>query len=382
MGLPITISFEDLTDNPSTNMSGDTVALATILTVKNNETFSQNDYLLVGKYGGAQTEVVQITSSLTNGTRIDVTAMVFPHVSDTPVTKLFFNEIRLERSITGIGGAYTLLATLIPTVNQFNTVYVDTTATSFYSYRYNYLNSTTGSEGSYSAELPFSGYSFDSLDSIQRRVLDLYVDKTGEFISPASIADWTNELLGILNRSVTDSESGPFLDYFTYIPGGEEYHDISSYGVEVISFIEYSTDGGMTYSTGSYVGPMDGRGGSRNSSSIWSYILRGDRLFIYDAFPPSYVVRVWFFAQQPILVVQSDRLPSVYRSYTEAFVNYGLMRSHERSRRFQEAAAYYSKNFTKTFDVMVPKIRARLNQGNETMSTPWADSIGSQNGWW
>jgi hypothetical protein len=375
MGYQVNLAHPDITDSPSSNIDGDLVAGATAMSVKNNTVFSLGDFLLIGKYGGAQTEVTQITGSITPGEAITVSALLYSHVSDTTVTKIPFNEVVLTRSLTGIGGTYTTLTTFYPQVSQFSSQYIDTTGVSPYSYQYYFLNSTTGGVSGLSAELPYGGYFFDALDTLQKRVLDLYVDKQGEFISPDSIRDWFNELLGILNRAVTDSESAPFINFFTITPGGAASTDISSYNAEVISFIEYSTDGGNTYPVGNTIGPMDSRVGSQNSATVYSWMLRADSLFIYNAFPSNYVVRVWYFSQQPLLQVQSDRLPTLYRSWTEVFVNYGLMRSYERARRFQESALYYKSKYETERDVMVPKIRSRINQGNQTMGTDWLDSF-------
>ncbi len=367
--------------NPLTFISGGYTS-GTTLNVQNTADFLANDYLLIEVYGTPTAEICQV-GTITGASSITLTGTLqFGHPPDAFVTKIDYNQYQVYISTTGIGGTYTQITPnrSISVAQQFST-FTDPTALSTYSYKTRWINTTTGAQSLFTTELPASGFPFYSLGSLQQRVLDLYVDSQGSFITIDSINNWSNELLARANREVTESESTLFVDFTTFTPGTSEYTDITSYGVESIALIEYSSDGGLTYRPDT-INPTDPRIKSSNTSSYYSYKIINQKLFVYaygnsnvPAFPSNYMVRMWYFTQQPQLTLQSDLLPIVYRSFSDVWVDYCMTRANEQSRRLSESATYFDKRFLDGFKSMTESIKSRINQGNKTMATSWIDSF-------
>lgn len=368
----LTINHIDLENLPQSFVSLAAVPGDQVLYVKNSAGFGYQDYIVTGVYGDPQSEIVSVSANPSSNTQIPVTTVSFPRPADTQVNKIPFNSIKIYRSATGTGGTYLLLTQIPIAVNQPFSTFIDYEAVSPYSYRYTFYNSNLNIETEFSSEMPYDGFPFWSLNSIQRRVLKIYVDNLGEFISPDSITDWCNELTARLNREVTDSESALFANFFTFTPGGAEYTDISAYGVEAIHRIDYSTDGVNFLST---INPMDFRVPSQNPTSFYTWVMEGNNLFIGQQFPSNYVVRVWYFGQQPMLQQDSDTIPAVYRSFSDVYVDYCLMRASEQSRRLSESATYYDRKFIDGMRSCVESVRSRINQGNKSMATTWLNDF-------
>lgn len=392
MAATLIIGHPDITSFPQTFVASPIIKGDTTAVVQNATDFSQQDLVLIGQYGNPLAALYPISTPLPSSLSIPIGSSQFGYPLDTPVTKIPFNTVKIYRSTTGTGGSYSLLVSVAIQVDQIATTYTDFSAVSPYSYKYTYYNSTLNVESDFSSEMPYGGFPFYSLNSIQRRTLTLYVDQTGEFINLQSIADWTNELLSKFNRAVTDSESTPFATFATFTPGNNESVDLSQYNVESIFLLEYSSDNGMTWN--GTINPMDSRIKANNPIGEYSYKMEGDKLFIYTSnvsggsqsvtFPVNYMVRMWYFTQQTPLSLESDTLPALYRSFTEIFVDYCMMRANEQSRRFAESAVYYAKRVmgssgdgtvSGSFKGAVDTIRGRINQGNKSMALTWASSF-------
>lgn len=363
------------------------------IVVDNGTLFNTGDYIVVERYGSSQCEIGQVAS--TGATSITLVGdLFFPHSVDSPITLINYNQYQVWRSITGVGGTYLQLGAnqgfqlSQPLFSQIT----DPAGIASYSYKVRYANTTASFYSQFGPEMPAGGYPFSSLGSIQDRVLTLFVDTNGEFINRNSITDWTNELIGRLNRDVTDSESNLFANFLTFTPDGSEYTDMSPYDIESYLLLEYSSDGGQTFP--SVISPMDSRIKAASPYSNYSYKLEGDKLFIYSqqypsngtnyGFPVNDIVRVWYFTQQPQLTSQSDLLPNVYRSYSDVFVDYCMMRASEQSRRLSETGSWYYKKLftgsnlnTGSYQSIVDSVKLRIGQGNKSMALTWNAGISS-----
>lgn len=379
----LTIAHPDITTLPQTFVSNAAIPGDTTLYVQNASDFGVLQYVVVAPYGNPTAQILAINGANPSLNQIQVTPQ-FGYAVDTSVTQIPFNTIRVYRSLTGLGGTYTLLTQIAIQVDQDFTSYTDFGAVSPYSYRYTFYNAQLNVESDYSSEVPYNGFPFYSLNSIQQRVLGLYVDQNAEFIALSSIANWTNELLGKFNREVTDSESAPFATFTTFTPGTSESTDLSSYNIESIFLVEYSTNGGLGWNADT-INPMDSRIKANNPTSAYSYKFFGNEFFVYStstaagsqvySFPSTYLVRIWYFTQQPQLSLESDTLPTLYRSFTDIFVDYCMMRANEQSRRIQESAVYYERKWMPNFEVAAESIRGRINQGNKSMALTWISEI-------
>ena len=369
------ISHPNISQLPQTLINLPSLAGDSVLYVQNSTVFPQGNYVCAGQYGDPQAETLLVSGAAPSVSQITVGNVGFPHPLDTPVTLMPFTVVKAYVSTTGLGGTYTFLSSVPIQVSQSYTTFTDYASNPVYSYRFTFYNPNLNVETDYSAEIPYSGFPLYSLQSIVKRVLGLYVDNLGEFISPASITDWCNELLARVNREVTDSESALFANFITFTPGSAEYTDMSSYNMEVIHLIEYSTDGGANYYD--TINPTDSRIRSLNPTSTYTWFMEGDKLFITGPSAPNsnFVVRVWYYAQQTPLLQQSDTLPTIYRSYSDVWVDYCMVRASEQSRRLSESATYYDRKFIDGFTTIVENVRGRINQGNKSISTTWIQGI-------
>jgi hypothetical protein len=382
MLVQVCVKHPDLINLPYTSTSAD-YSTGTTLTVANGTIFSANDYILIDKYGSPVAEMAQVASSSSTSITL-ISNLQFPHQNGSSVTKMTYNQFQIARSNTGIGGTYNVIYTGGFAVSQADeSTYNDINGNSAYSYQVYYYNSTAGYLSASGGEALASNLPLYTLGSIQDRTLSIYVDRNSEFISKQSIADWCNEFMARINRSVTDSETTLFAN-FAILNFIGEYIDLTNQNIETIFLVEYSTDGGITYTDS--ILPMDSRIKAGNPLSIYTYKYMGEKLFIYSGtgnsttsnFPTNYPVRVWFYTQQPLLINSADTLPAVYRSYSDVFVDYCLMRANEQSRRLSESAAYYySKLFKGTqqnpasVTDMINSVRSRIDQGNKAMSLTW-----------
>ena len=280
MPATIPIGHPILTQVPQTYLSVASNPGDANLSVQNSTDFSISQYILIGTYGNPLSQILLISGNNPSITQIQASPN-FGYPVDTPVTYIPFNEIRVYRSVTGLGGTYSLISQIPMQVDQQQTTFTDLTAISPYSYKFTYYNSNLNLESDFSSEIPYAGFPQYSLQSIQDRVLSLFVDSNAEFIQLSDISSWTNELCSHLNREVTDSDNQAFANYVTFIPGSNEYTDITTYGFEAIMLVEYTYDG-QNYIA---INPMDSRFSQiLNSTSTYSWRLINQNLFIYGNF--------------------------------------------------------------------------------------------------
>lgn len=377
----LTIGHPDISSLPQTFITVPAVSGDTELFVQNSTDFSVGNYVVLNKYSSPNSQIILLVNANPTLTSMSPGALDFSYAVDSPVVFIPFNSINIYRSITGTGGTYSFLVRIPIQVDQDFSTYTDMTAVSPYSYRYTFFNSNLNIESDFSSEYPFSGFPFYSLNSLQRRTLTLFVDKLGEYITQESISDWVNEFVGKLNRGVTDSETGPFVDFVKFVPGSSEYTDISSYKIESVFFAEYSADGVSNWMP---ISPTDSRINSTSPITQYSWDLIGNKFFVKPVnpqFPTTYTVRLWFYTQQSLLINESDVLPILYRSYTDVVLDYCMMRANEQSRRLSESADYYRKKTfgndgkSGNYGMIVEDIRSMIAQGNMSMATTWVNSF-------
>lgn len=124
--------------------SGSNVALS----VDDNNGFVQYDFVVVGNFLSAKTEIAKINASVTAGTALQADSLVFTHSEGSPVTKITHDKVRMY-SATTINGAKTLVEEKDVDVDQENTEFE--LADSSTGYRFFVLyNSYTTTEGEYS----------------------------------------------------------------------------------------------------------------------------------------------------------------------------------------------------------------------------------------
>jgi len=127
------------------------------ITVDDNNDFAQNDFVLSGEIGKAQSELFKVNAAITAGTVIQADALTFPHNIGTPLYKIPYDKVKFYHAAT-LAGAKTLIGSAvdIDADNEY-TVQVDSTNISGYLF-FTLYNSVTDTESGYSA-----GYTYDDL---------------------------------------------------------------------------------------------------------------------------------------------------------------------------------------------------------------------------
>lgn len=371
----LTLDHLDLLDNNMTTVAVEYVS-GTTLKVKSSANFAINKYILLGKYGLEQSEIVRITA-IPDVDTLTITSAEFPHSVDTTITVIPADKFRVYRSTTGVGGSYTLIDSVDIMVDSKINNYIDLEAQQEYSYKFAYYNTILNVEILISGEIPFGGFPDWSLQSIQDNILELFCDNPQDFITRKMITVWVNELYRRCQFLIQGSESPYDINYLIIDGNDLTEFDISSYEMIGIYMAEISTDGGITY--GQVVTPKDARAKDLPGSiGIYDYRLAGNKLIFNPKIPLGTKIRVWYTTLPVSLVNPSDTLKTPLKTHTYLFTNYGLQRAYEKDKKLAEMAPYYRNMVDKDMNIkdpesLISKIRTRIKQGNMIMNTSWSD---------
>lgn len=380
----LTLNMPDISNMPQTFISTDYVS-GTALTVKDTNGFAANDYLVLGQLATEQCEIVQI-ASVTNSTAIVLVAGGnFPHAADSSVTKIPYNQFRVYRSATGIGGSYVLLVSPAMQVNQpdLKNKYYDPTATSPYSYKFSFYNTYSTVESTFSDEIPFTGYQDYSLKGMTDAVLVLFGDTLQQNITSDMIRRWLNECYRRLQVIVTGGDSPYYVGNTTITSTGAQSYDLTSYDMLNIFLVELSHDGGLTYVE--TIDPADARFKTiPGATSVYSYQIMGQTFIPNPVVNPGDVMRFWYFTNPVALANPTDTLLDPFQPLVDLFIDWALMRAHEKDRKMAEMASYYRSKVKETINDpngVINRLKTRIKQGNKTMATPWMDDMSVTGGW-
>ena len=355
--------------NPSSQLSVDAQPGTSTLIMLNTLGFRQGDFVLLGKYSEEQAEIVPIISSVVSPTQINIGAPRFGHPADSTITRMDFDLYRVYRSITGLGGYYSLLDTQAIQVSNSCNVYADTYSQSPFSYRFTYFNSASNTETDLSDEIPYSGFPFYSMGKIASRAMDIYGDPVNEYVTKDMLQDWTNEFLERMMFEVTGGDSPYFVNSYTFpVNALNGSIDISNYNLLSIFLIEYSLDN-LKFTQ--EIVASDFRNYGSSASSATTYDIVGNILQLNNL-PKSGWIRVWG-ATDPILIGKdSDVLPEPFRGVSHICINWILRRCNEKDRKVQELGAYYDKQIENDTLTVIRYLQSRL-RGRLAEGTNWAD---------
>ena len=146
-----------------TRLSADVAASATSSTVENYQGFVATDYVVFGKLGEENSEIVLLTSVTANVTLGHTTGPVFAHSARTSVSEIKYNQAKIYSDTASTGDFSTLVTTLDLTPDEDYTIYDHTTGTSATWYKVKYYNETTEAISSFSDPVEGVGYTETSL---------------------------------------------------------------------------------------------------------------------------------------------------------------------------------------------------------------------------
>jgi len=358
------MSHPDLSNNIETFLKSD-YSSGVNLVVANSAGFNANDFVILGRPGLEQAEIVKI-NAIPNATGLTLNASgSFTHASDTSVVHIPYDKFRIYRSVLGVGGTYTLLVEASLQIDQIKNVYRDAASASPYSYKYCFYNSVTGLESSFSDELAFDGYPEWSLKAMQDAILGDFGDTNEKFIKRADITRWLNYFNLEVQTLLMGGESPYFVDYHDITSTGADNYDLDTYEILGVFMVELSRDGGVTF--GEPITPKDFRFRDESGDiTEYDYRMAGNKIyFTSNIIPAGYIMRIWYTTNPIALVNPTDTLLNPLIPMLGYFHDYGMSRANEKDRKPELNYAIDARiRRAKEDGGLLYKLRKRIKQGN------------------
>lgn len=211
-------------DVKSTYLTSKADATNITLTVQNIAGAATSGYVIMGKIGSENTELVQIhTLTSPTGSTITLTgAISFSHATNTKIYFIDYNQIEFSRATTS-GGSKSVLTTSAITPDEKFTIYNDTTNSTGYGY-VRFKNSTTSVYSNYSDEQIYASLAHNSIGKIIDRVFRKSGEEEGQALSRIDIADFIWDYIDTVNdlRNQWKHEEASEDKSNTLTIGGEE----------------------------------------------------------------------------------------------------------------------------------------------------------------
>ena len=197
-----------------TTLSADEVAAQTILSVKNAESFSVNDYIVIGKIGAEQAETRLISAVSADLTTITISvATSFAHNEDDEITLIRYNQRKFYRSTTEDGTYSHLSGEGSPIDIQVDqpegTEFEDSTGTSTSWYKATYYNETTENESLLSDCIATKAGDTEHYASIYK-IKNEAGFANNPYINSADVGDYRDEAENQAESAVATVYSLPF----------------------------------------------------------------------------------------------------------------------------------------------------------------------------
>lgn len=330
------ISHPQTKNNPITYLASDANASTTSLSVKNTQGFTANDWVVIGKVGYENAEIVRITS-ITAPSTFNVTSTKFPHNADTPVVFIGYDKVRIYKSTTGINGTYNLLATIDINIDNDITYYETDAQTSDY-FKFRYYNSYTLTEGDWSDAISGAGFTFYSKRTLIDRVLSLFGDTKRQFVSDDEVSDFLNEFLGIAQTELSVSTKRFLLKYYDItLTDATEYDLPADFLMEKAVKISY--DNGSTFPYSLTLSSVDSMGQPVGSSVEAGYFIYNDgtisKIVLSKKLSSGSILRVWYVPSVSTLSAETDTLPYPFVNHSVMFVTYALAKCYLKDKNFE-----------------------------------------------
>ncbi len=204
---------ELVTDREKTYLTAPISASDTTLTIKgvDSNAWADNDWIIVGEIGTKNAEILQINGAVSDGTSLTIDnagsgGARFAHSVDEPVYRVDFNQIEFSRATTATGSKSVLVTNELQ-VDDTYTRYEDTSNTTGYGF-VRFKNSATGTFSSYSAAIPYTGYTAKSLGRMLRMVRRQLGEPDFNTVTDEDITEEINEK----QRDVAHERLWPFYE--------------------------------------------------------------------------------------------------------------------------------------------------------------------------
>ena len=315
-----------------TFLSSSIASGATTLPAKNTVGFTTQYAIQVGEIGQDQTEV--LIGTVASGTSFTHPAATFDHPTDTPIYNIKFNQVVFEKSSSGTAGTATAITdgTVTYTPDHWDpdlqlslTSYDDSSGASTDAYRTLFRNSVTTTQSSESDWITPSGAVFYSLAAITERIRNEMWNST--FIQDDKrIHNWINELKDNWTNAVI-SQNKDFLLGTVNVAFGTS-------GLGTITTADYA-DVRRLWVTYNGVDKFQSTKQSVNdplpdqvfSSAHPYHRWFGNTVFQVSPAESGGTAELVFYRFGTTMVNDTDELAHPFRSYTDAFVNYGVAKA-------------------------------------------------------
>ena len=188
IGSELFFGFPDLKGETTTYLDNDSAIGAGTLTA-NGVDLSVGQYIVLGQPGNEKTEIVQVHSSTpptaTTITLVGITS--FAHNRGDGVRVIPENQIVPEFSTDGINFTPALAISIRPDATETYLQRPSDLAT--YSYRFRFLNSTTGLYSAESSIVLATGLADNTVGAVKKRALDQLGEKRGNLITDDFLND-------------------------------------------------------------------------------------------------------------------------------------------------------------------------------------------------
>jgi hypothetical protein len=203
------------------------------ITLDNNDSFSADDYVIIGEIGNPQTEIAQITST-SGSTNITVNELSFARNTEIKVQKMPYNQIKLYHADTE-SGSKTLLSTKDMDVNDMYTSFTSTETSGYFFF--SLYNSTTSTESKYTHPINAGGLESNTRMSIYNLIKGLYKGDSDDDLIYSLIDIAEHEIAGERRWKWTEKKAE-----FTTTIDKQEYDLVSDLNItdfKAIFAIEY-----------------------------------------------------------------------------------------------------------------------------------------------
>ena len=210
-----TIKVAHPTDSgaPKTYLTASVAAAAVSLTVADKGGLSSDNWVRIGTVGLETCEIVRVSSTVTRGQTLPVTALLFAHNPGEPVELVHFDQLKIYGNTTNTSVGATLIATIDQTPNEEYTSYVNTGTEYAYYFALEYDSNAAEASDAYSDGVASTGYPENTVGSISERALSETGTRGNEKLTPEWIIDQINDCLKHLRRKL---KTWSFVQSFGY----------------------------------------------------------------------------------------------------------------------------------------------------------------------
>jgi len=203
-GSTVRVKHPDISGYIRTSLTAPYTAAGITLTLRDNDSFADNDWFIIGEIGNAKTETGDVNGTVTRGTSMTITnSTKFSHEIDTSVTRIIERGVKIYGAATD-GGSGTIIesidaitaatnqladAAMIEWDKDFTEYTILSTDTTYAFYYVTFTDGTT--ESSASSYVAAAGLAYNSAGALIQDGLDITrarvdgVDLTWQFLLSA-----------------------------------------------------------------------------------------------------------------------------------------------------------------------------------------------------